>query len=117
MSVARAIVLGLGVFITGLALDTPETAADSAIRAQPGMLYPAADRPRTDKEKCKALNRCRYHYTKCANALERDPDKNWNNNQRECIDPYQKYIHANFQGFDFFFHRWFNPTVLDCDTM
>jgi hypothetical protein len=66
----------------------------------------------TDLQKCKALNRCRYKYTRCYNKLVRD-HKNIEETKIECVKPYQKCINATFSGFDFFFTRWFNPNV-DC---
>lgn len=66
----------------------------------------------TERQKCKALNRCRQKYTHCFDKLERahkiaDKDK-------KCVPPYQKCINATFGGFDWFFTRWFNPSYLDC---
>jgi hypothetical protein len=66
----------------------------------------------TDLQKCKALNRCRYKYTRCYNKLVRDR-KNIEETKIECVKPYQKCINATFSGFDFFFTRWFNLNA-DC---
>lgn len=66
----------------------------------------------TERQKCKALNRCRYHYTVCYNKLEakhRLDDKD-----EVCVKPYQKCINANFSGTEFLFTRWFNPNYIDC---
>ena len=65
-------------------------------------------RAMTERQKCKALNRCRYKYTRCYNKLVRD-HKNIEESKVECVKPYQKCINASFSGFDFFFTRWFNP--------
>ena len=66
----------------------------------------------TEKQKCKALNRCRQKYTHCENKLTSlhelaDLDE-------KCVKPYQKCIHSNFSGGEWFFTRWFNPSYLDC---
>ena len=66
----------------------------------------------TDKQKCRALNRCRYKYTRCYDKLVRD-NKNIEESKIECVKPYQKCINASFSGFDFFITRWFNPEA-DC---
>ncbi|MHA1165087.1 MAG: hypothetical protein ACTSP0_05825 [Alphaproteobacteria bacterium] len=66
----------------------------------------------TERQKCKALNRCRYKYTRCYNKLVRD-HKNIEETKIECVKPYQKCINTTFSGFDFFFTRWFNPNA-DC---
>ncbi|MFQ5626582.1 MAG: hypothetical protein ACE5FM_08020 [Methyloligellaceae bacterium] len=67
----------------------------------------------TEKQKCKALNRCRQKYTRCYNKLVRD-HKSIEEHKVDCVKPYQKCINASFSGFDFFFTRWFNPSYLDC---
>jgi len=66
----------------------------------------------TEKQKCKALNRCRQKYTHCENKLTSlhklaDLDE-------KCVKPYQKCINSNFSGGEWFFTRWFNPSYLDC---
>ena len=66
----------------------------------------------TERQKCKALNRCRYKYTRCYDKLVRD-HKDIEKSKVECVKPYQKCINASFSGFDFFFTRWFNPEA-DC---
>ena len=69
-------------------------------------------KPMTEKQKCKALNRCRYKYTRCYNKLVAQ-HKSIDKEKITCVKPYQKCINASFSGFDFFFTRWFNPEV-DC---
>ena len=67
----------------------------------------------TERQKCKALNRCRQKYTWCFHKLE-VAHKNIEEHKIECVKPYQKCINASFSGFDFMFTRWFNPSYLDC---
>jgi hypothetical protein len=76
-------------------------------------IHATTNKPITDKQKCHALNRCRYKYTRCYNKLVRD-HKNIEKHKIECVKPYQKCINASFSGFDFFFDRWLNPSYLDC---
>lgn len=66
----------------------------------------------TERQKCKALNRCRQKYTHCYNKLERQHKVD--QKDAVCVPPYQKCINASFGGFDWFFTRWFNPSYLDC---
>lgn len=77
-------------------------------------IHGTAGKPRSEKQKCKALNRCRYKYTVCYNKLVRD-NKSIDKEKITCVTPYQKCINASFAGFDFFFTRWFNPEV-DCSS-
>jgi len=67
---------------------------------------------KTDRQKCKMLNRCRNKYTLCYNKLVRD-HKSIDKHKIDCVKPYQKCINASFSGLDFFFTRWFNPNA-DC---
>lgn len=69
---------------------------------------------RTERQKCKALNRCRNKYTRCYNKLVRD-QKSIDKHKIDCVKPYQKCINKSFSGFDFFFTRWFNPNA-NCST-
>jgi hypothetical protein len=69
-------------------------------------------KPSTEKQKCLALNRCRYKYTRCYNKLVAE-HKSIDTEKITCVKPYQKCINASFAGFDFFLTRWFNPEV-DC---
>lgn len=73
----------------------------------------AQRKPLTDKQKCKALNRCRRKYTVCYDKLVK-AHKNIEKHKVECVKPYQKCINASFSGMEFFFTRWFNPNVIDC---
>lgn len=66
----------------------------------------------TERQKCKALNRCRQKYTHCFNKLERQ--HKIDQKDAVCVPPYQKCINASFGGTDWFFTRWFNPSYLDC---
>lgn len=66
----------------------------------------------TERQKCKALNRCRQIYTHCSNKLEAQHKAG--EIDEKCVKPYQKCIHSNFAGSDWFFTRWFNPQYLDC---
>ena len=70
-------------------------------------------KPLTERQKCKALNRCRQKYTYCYDKLVR-AHKNIETEKITCVTPYQKCINATFSGFDFFFTRWFDPSYLDC---
>ena len=72
----------------------------------------ATGKPSSEKQKCLALNRCRYKYTRCYDKLVRN-HKNIEESKIQCVKPYQKCINATFSGFDFFFTRWFNPEA-DC---
>lgn len=67
----------------------------------------------SERQKCKALNRCRQKYTWCFHKLE-VAHKNIEVHKIECVKPYQKCINSSFGGFDFMFTRWFNPSYLDC---
>lgn len=93
-------VLALGPVNQGQALVSPDQSLIIQVR------------PMTERQKCKALNRCRQKYTHCYNKLERQhriADKD-----TVCVPPYQKCINASFSGTDWFFTRWFNPSYLDC---
>lgn len=76
------------------------------------LIHSTPGKPMSEKQKCKALNRCRYKYTRCYNKLVRD-HKSIDESKIECVKPYQKCINASFSGFDFFFTRWFTPEA-DC---
>lgn len=73
-------------------------------------IHGATKKPSTEKQKCLALNRCRYKYTVCYNKLVAQ-HKNIETEKITCVKPYQKCINASFGGFDFVFQRWFNPEV------
>lgn len=79
---------------------------------QPALSLIIQVKPMTEKQKCKALNRCRAKYTYCYNKLVAQ-HKNIETKKITCVKPYQKCINASFGGFDFFFQRWFTPEV-DC---
>lgn len=69
-------------------------------------------KPRTERQKCQALNRCRSKYTACFEKLEaqhRIAEKD-----KVCVPPYQECINANFSGFDFVIQRWVTPGYIDC---
>jgi hypothetical protein len=68
----------------------------------------------TERQKCKALNRCRQIYTHCENKLMAQHKLTDASLDEKCTKPYQKCIHSHFQGGDWFFTRWFNPSYLDC---
>ncbi len=72
----------------------------------------ATGKPSSEKQKCLALNRCRYKYTRCYNKLVAE-HKSIDKEKITCVKPYQKCINASFAGLDFFLTRWFNPEV-DC---
>lgn len=71
---------------------------------------------RTEKEikQCKALNKCRAEFTRCYDAIQRDPEKSWATHEWECAKPYSDCIDRNFGTFDMFFTRMFDPRVQDC---
>lgn len=64
--------------------------------------------------KCKALNECRAEFTRCYYAIKDDPEKSWDTHERECAEPYEKCIDRNFEPFEMFFTRMFDPRVQDC---
>ncbi len=75
-------------------------------------IHGTTGKPVTEKQKCIALNRCRYKYTRCYDKLVAE-HKSIDTEKITCVKPYQKCINASFSGFDFFLTRWFNPEV-DC---
>ena len=103
-------VLAIAVSAMVLMVSTPVVAAPAATKAKPNV---------TDKKKriqqCKALNACRSKYTRCANAIERDPKKSIALLDEQCVRPYRACIKKHFGTFDMFFTRWFNPSYLKCD--
>lgn len=112
----RKFVFGLG---AGLAFSllsanawavSPGSHAPSFVAPQQSLIVQA--RQMTERQKCKALNRCRQKYTHCYNKLERQHKVD--QKDAVCVPPYQKCINASFGGFDWFFTRWFNPSYLDC---
>lgn len=64
--------------------------------------------------KCKALNECRAEFTRCYYAIKDDPDRSWETHEWECAEPYEKCIDRNFEPFEMFFTRMFDPRVQDC---
>ncbi len=68
----------------------------------------------TERQKCKALNRCRQIYTHCENKLKAQHKLNDATLEAKCVKPYQKCINSNFSGGEWFFTRWFNPSYLNC---
>ncbi len=75
-------------------------------------IHGTTGKPVTEKQKCLALNRCRYKYTVCYNKLVAQ-HKSIDTEKITCVKPYQKSINASFTGFDFFLTRWYNPEA-DC---
>ncbi len=82
------------------------------IRPSQSLIVPV--RKMSEKQKCKALNRCRQIYTHCENKLVAQHKLTDSSLDEKCTKPYQKCIHSNFKGGDWFFTRWFNPSYLDC---
>lgn len=112
----RKFIFGLGI---GAAILLQSTGAWAVGPASGAHAFAAPDqsliinvRQMTERQKCKALNRCRQKYTHCYNKLERQHKVN--QKDAVCVPPYQKCINASFGGFDWFFTRWFNPSYLDC---
>ena len=71
-------------------------------------------RQMTEKQKCRALNRCRQKYTHCENKLAAQHKLDDATLDAKCVKPYQKCINSNFSGGEWFITRWFNPSYLDC---
>ena len=94
-----------------LAVSIPVAAAPAATKAKPDVA--AANKKRI--QQCKALNACRAKYTKCANAIERDPKKSISLLDEQCVKPYRACINKHFGSFDMLFTRWFNPSYLKCE--
>jgi hypothetical protein len=116
----RGLILGLGLVmaassgpawalggVDGARMSTPRQSLIVPIHATKG-------KPTTEKQKCLALNRCRYKYTRCYDKLVSD-HKSIDKHKIDCVKPYQKCINASFGGFDFVFTRWFNPEA-DCSS-
>ena len=111
------LVLGAGLLIAAIPQQANSFSQSVGVSGADGrhQTLIAQRRPRTEKQKCQALNSCRRKYTICYNKLVK-ARKNIEKHKIECVKPYQKCINANFSGMDFFFTRWFNPNVLDCRT-
>ena len=92
--------------ITQLSVEKPD------IRPYQSLIVPV--RQLTERQKCKALNRCRQKYTHCENKLKRQHKLDDATLDVKCVKPYQKCINSNFSGGEWFFTRWFNPSYLDC---
>ena len=71
-------------------------------------------RKMSEKQKCKALNRCRQIYTHCENKLKAQHKLTDATLEAKCVKPYRHCINSNFSGGEWFFTRWFNPSYLDC---
>lgn len=102
--IAAAAMAGNALALPPLSGERPDIAPTQSL------IIPA--KAKTERQKCKALNRCRYKYTRCYDKLVAN-HKNIEESKIECVKPYQKCINATFSGFDFFFTRWFNPEA-DC---
>lgn len=111
---SRVLVMGLGFGLLALTVNTQAGAVgpmDTA-QAQPKAAQQPVILAMSERQKCKALNRCRQKYTHCYNKLERQ--HRVAEKDEVCVPPYQKCINASFGGMDWFFTRWFNPSYLDC---
>lgn len=107
--------LGVGLLIgisSGQALALGPLNAGQHLRAPHQSLIVQVRKPLTERQKCKALNRCRQIYTHCENKLA--AQHKLNDLDEKCVKPYQKCIRASFSGGEWFFTRWFNPSYLDC---
>ena len=97
----------------GQAMALPHADNSAHNGAAQQTLIAQARKPLTERQKCKALNRCRRKYTICYNKLVAQ-HKNIETEKIHCVKPYQKCINASFGGFDWMMTRWFNPSVIDC---
>jgi hypothetical protein len=120
MSRIFGLVMGLSLFMAASAGQAWALAGVDGVRVMGAphqslivRTHATKGKPVTEKQKCLALNRCRYKYTVCYDKLV-SYHKNIERHKIECVKPYQKCINASFSGFDFFLTRWFNPEA-DCN--
>lgn len=111
MTLGLAIGLIAGLNVGGASALGPASTSPALVAPEQSLIIKV--KPLTERQKCKALNRCRQKYTHCYNKLVAQR-KDLETEKVTCVKPYQKCINASFSGFDFFFTRWFNPAYLDC---
>lgn len=112
MSRLSGLILSIGLIAAVPAADALATELAASGSGAGGQVLLAHAKPKSERQKCQALNRCRAKYTACYDKLE--AQHRISEKDKVCVPPYQKCINANFSGFEFFFTRWFNPTYLDC---
>jgi len=79
-------------------------------KPSPFLILAATKKPAGRKAQCKALNKCRGHFTYCDEKVFRaKPSAKRDAAHEACVAKYRTCIKKNFSSGEMFFTRWFVP--------